>query len=84
MLKSRHCPRLETFGCLVTGLLKCGNVDGACFVLVEMVNRNLELCCAVWEAPVVAACGEDSIAGNRDVDNIVVQKKRKRQRSLKY
>ncbi|PRQ33876.1 putative pentatricopeptide [Rosa chinensis] len=65
MLKSKHCPRLKTFECLVTGLLKCGNVDGTCFVLEEMENRNMQLCCEAWEAPVVDACGKDIVAGEK-------------------
>ncbi|XP_050367664.1 pentatricopeptide repeat-containing protein At1g07740, mitochondrial isoform X2 [Argentina anserina] len=63
MLKSKHCPRLTTFECLFEGLLKCGKVDGASFVLEEMENRNMQLCCEAWEAPVLDACGKDIIAG---------------------
>ena len=31
MLMSRHCPRVESFTCFVTGLLRGGKSDEACF-----------------------------------------------------
>ncbi|CAN6556807.1 unnamed protein product [Malus baccata var. baccata] len=68
MLASRHCPRLDTFECLVMGLLKCGQINDACFVLEEMEKRNMQFHLEAWEALVVGACGEDIVAGDVATD----------------
>ncbi|RXH84485.1 hypothetical protein DVH24_032769 [Malus domestica] len=68
MLASRHCPRLDTFECLVTGLLKCGQINDACFVLEEMEKRNMQFHLEAWEALVMGACGEDIVAGDVATD----------------
>jgi pentatricopeptide repeat protein len=59
MLTSRHCPRSETFKCLMVGLLKCGKIDGACFVLEEMEKRKIQIDLEAWEALIMDACGGD-------------------------
>lgn len=49
MLSEQHCPRLESFCCLVVGLLKGGKIDYGCFVLEEMEKRKLRLDLTAWE-----------------------------------
>ncbi|KAK6247003.1 hypothetical protein QUC31_018568 [Theobroma cacao] len=59
MFTSGHCPRLETLCQLVAGLLKCGKIDGACFVLEEMEKRKMSFDLEAWGALVRDACGGD-------------------------
>ncbi|KAJ4725892.1 Pentatricopeptide repeat-containing protein [Melia azedarach] len=64
MLTSRHCPRFETFCCLLVGLLKCGKVDDACFLLEEMEKRKMRFDLEAWEALVTYACiGDEHASG---------------------
>ncbi|KAM2574241.1 hypothetical protein TB2_006223 [Malus domestica] len=46
MLASRHCPRLDTFECLVTGLLKCGQINDAC---LYWRRWKREICNFIWK-----------------------------------
>lgn len=54
---TRHFPRRESFPCLVAGLVRSGDLRGACFVLEEMGNRKMGLAFECWEALVSEACG---------------------------
>ncbi|KAI0527540.1 hypothetical protein KFK09_003144 [Dendrobium nobile] len=58
MLVSGHCPRLETFGSLISGLVKGGRMDEVCFVLEEMMKRKLGLDLEEWHSLVDAGCGK--------------------------
>ncbi|KAH7560913.1 hypothetical protein ACOSP7_016615 [Xanthoceras sorbifolium] len=62
MLTSGHCPRLETFCCLIVGLLKHGKTDNACFVLEEMEKRKMRFDKKAWEALIRDACVENECA----------------------
>jgi len=64
MFASRHCPRSDTFNCLVVGLLKSGNIDSGCFVLEEMVKRKVDFDLESWEAVIKYACSEDDKGGS--------------------
>ncbi|KAG5566858.1 hypothetical protein RHGRI_002415 [Rhododendron griersonianum] len=59
MLASEHCPRLETFCCLIRGLAKCGKVDDVCFVLEAMEKKKMRFDLHSWEVLVREAFGED-------------------------
>ncbi|GER37126.1 pentatricopeptide repeat-containing family protein [Striga asiatica] len=48
-LNSNHVPRVETFCSMGLGLLRSGNMDGACFVLEEMEKRGMSLGTDSWE-----------------------------------
>lgn len=63
MLISRHCPRLESFEYLVMGLMVCGKLDDACFVLDEMRKRDMQLGLEGWKNLVIKACGGGIVAG---------------------
>ncbi|CAK9140230.1 unnamed protein product [Ilex paraguariensis] len=62
MLMSRHCPRLDTFCCLIVGLFKSEKMDDACFVLEEMQKRKMRFNLESWEALVTDACDKDRAA----------------------
>jgi len=57
MLSSGHCPRGESFRCLILGLCEGGLVDDVCFVLEEMEKRKMTLDLAGWFALVEAFGG---------------------------
>ncbi|GFS30663.1 RmlC-like cupins superfamily protein [Actinidia rufa] len=59
MLNGKHCPRLETFFCLIKGLVKLGKVSDACFVLEEMEKRKMRFELESWEVLVRDNCSED-------------------------
>ncbi|XP_058201521.1 pentatricopeptide repeat-containing protein At1g07740, mitochondrial [Rhododendron vialii] len=59
MLASKHCPRLETFCCLIRGLAMCGKVDDVCFVLEAMEKKKMRFDLHSWEVLVREAFGED-------------------------
>lgn len=72
MLTSRHCPLLESFECLTMGLLVCGKLDDACFVLDEMVKRNMQFGLEGWRTLVIKACGGGIAAGGLVAEMISV------------
>ncbi|KAH7560916.1 hypothetical protein JRO89_XS10G0138200 [Xanthoceras sorbifolium] len=53
---------LETFCCLIVGLLKHGKTDNACFVLEEMEKRKMRFDKKAWEALIRDACVENECA----------------------
>ncbi|XP_024965311.1 pentatricopeptide repeat-containing protein At1g07740, mitochondrial-like [Cynara cardunculus var. scolymus] len=59
MLMSRHCARLETFCCLIVGLVNNGKMDDAYIVMEEMVKRRMAPNLGSWEALVMSTCGDD-------------------------
>ncbi|KAJ6387880.1 hypothetical protein OIU77_026446 [Salix suchowensis] len=73
MLTSGHFPRVETFRSLVVGLLKSGNLDGACFVLEEMEKRQMTFCPDDWEALVMESCrGDENGSVGEHVNELVL------------
>lgn len=54
MLMSNHCPRLETFCCLIVGLTRSRKIDDACYILEEMDKRKLTFDSKLWESLVQA------------------------------
>ncbi|KAK3206182.1 hypothetical protein Dsin_020228 [Dipteronia sinensis] len=71
MLTSQHCPRLETFCCLISGLLKRGKIDEACFVLEEMEKRKMRFDLKAWEALISDTCVEDDERAYGLVDELI-------------
>ncbi|XP_072985469.1 uncharacterized protein [Typha latifolia] len=60
-LASKHCPRPESFRCLMKGLCECGRMDDACYLLEQMETRKIELGANEWSALVQAiALSNDS------------------------
>ncbi|KAK8919309.1 hypothetical protein KSP39_PZI021659 [Platanthera zijinensis] len=58
MMVLGHCPRAETFGRLVVGLVEGGRVDEAWFVMGEMEKRKLVLARGEWSCLVEMICGK--------------------------
>lgn len=70
MLASGHCPREETFRCLMNGLCGIGKVEAACSVLEEMATRKMELDANGWKALVEATLGLVAVKPEQQLDSV--------------
>ncbi|KAL8115694.1 uncharacterized protein LOC141668145 [Apium graveolens] len=63
MLMSNHCPRLETFCCLIVGLTRSGKIDDACYILEEINKKKLRFNSKLWDSLVqlVSEKGEAAV-----------------------